>query len=298
MTAQPPTRPLVAALLRGELERVRPLLAEGVDPNAAWLDGDRETPLMVAAGSGFEEAVGWLLAAGADPSIRDAQGRTACIWAAEVQNTKLAERLWQAQTGRPAGDLRASDLSPTRLDEVETPLTRAQDYLVLRAVSSRYTEDGRFLALASVGIRADAQQAISADNNRAVDTGPYLLCRRLSLPQEARARPTNPLARSRPVERIPQSQLLVLCHLPTTTTDPGRSLSQQHDPHFRGYATISDLFAPEAEDKARAAALAEPGRVSLVQQEEVCTCYEGWLEHYETLVKTAEAWQASGKKET
>jgi len=297
MESHTPTRPLIAAIARREIDRVRPLLEQGVDPNATWFDGDKETALMVAAGFGFEEVVELLLAAGADASMRDSWGRTACIWAAEGHHVRLAERLWQAQTGRPPAKLTRRDLPPTQLDSIETPLTSSQEYLVLYAV--RFNHHGkrivRFMGLSADANRDAALQRISDDNNRMVETGPYLLCRRLPITDEPLRRPTNPLALSIESYRLSKRQLLVLAHLPTATTSPGRPISQQHDPWFRGWATIGAVFPEKTEARAREAALAMPGRTSLVQLVDVCTCYEGWVESHEGLVENRGDLQVSGE---
>jgi ankyrin repeat protein len=53
---------------------VRWLLEQGADPNDRWSHWDAEvTPLHLAAAQGHAEMVRLLLAAGADPSIRDSK---------------------------------------------------------------------------------------------------------------------------------------------------------------------------------------------------------------------------------
>jgi len=49
------------------------------------------------------------------------------------------------------------------------------------------------------------------------------------------------------------------------------------------------------EAKAKQAALAMPGRTSLVQLVDVCTCYEGWVESHEGLVENHGDLQVSGE---
>lgn len=297
IASQTPTRPLIAAISRREIDRVQPLLEQGVDPNATWFDGDKETALMVAAGFGFRDVVELLLAAGADPSARDIWGRTACIWAAEGCHFGLAEHLWQAQTGKPLAQLTHQDLIPTRLDNIETPLTSPQPYLVLYA--THFDQDGirhvRFMGLGAAINHNAALQRISGDNNRMVETGPYLLCRRLRITDEPLSRPTNPLAFSLESYRLSPPRLLVLAHQPTASTSPGRSISQQHAPCFRGWAAISSIFSETAEAEARKAVLKVHGRASLVQLIDVCTCYEGWVESHKTLEKNHGDLRVSGK---
>lgn len=232
MESHTPTRPLIAAIARREVDRVRPLLEQGVDPNATWFDGDQETALMVAAGFGFEEVVELLIAAGADASMRDSWGRTACIWAAEGHHVRLAEHLWQAQTGRSPAKLTRQDLLPTKLDGIETPLTSSQNFLVLYAVRHENHGKGlvRFLGLGADANRDAVLKRISDDNNRMIKTGSYLLCRRLRIPDEALRRPTNPLAVAIESYRLSTRQLLVLAHF--------RRLRQVRDVRSRSSTTL------------------------------------------------------------
>jgi ankyrin repeat protein len=59
---------------RNDVPAVRWLLERGADPNARWAHWDAEvTPLHMAAWGGGEEVARLLLAAGADPSIRDSK---------------------------------------------------------------------------------------------------------------------------------------------------------------------------------------------------------------------------------
>src|SRR3989442_186900 len=73
--------PLLDAALRGDLQQVRSLLADGADPNSR--DSDGVTPLMqtvniVTDHKGVAEL---LLQKGADPNAQDSSGRTALILA-------------------------------------------------------------------------------------------------------------------------------------------------------------------------------------------------------------------------
>ncbi|XP_078688555.1 uncharacterized protein LOC144920321 isoform X3 [Branchiostoma floridae x Branchiostoma belcheri] len=65
---------LVRAAEKGDTDRVKQLLAEGVNPNAAgrW----QRTALYLAAGNGHHETVSALLTAGADVNTRDQKQRT------------------------------------------------------------------------------------------------------------------------------------------------------------------------------------------------------------------------------
>src|SRR5579884_4053132 len=67
------------AVAESDVERVRELLAEGVDVNAR--DEDGATPLHYAGGERDSEIVRLLLEAGADLSLVDRQGQTAYDWA-------------------------------------------------------------------------------------------------------------------------------------------------------------------------------------------------------------------------
>jgi uncharacterized protein len=67
------------------------LVAATGDPNALQKQG--YTPLMIAAGNGFVEAVDVLLAAGADRSVKQAAGKSAADLARERGHNDLAKRL-------------------------------------------------------------------------------------------------------------------------------------------------------------------------------------------------------------
>ncbi len=62
------------AAVRGDVEEVKRLLAEGTDPNV--VDRDYDTPLHLAADASQAEAVSVLLQAGADPNARCRDGDT------------------------------------------------------------------------------------------------------------------------------------------------------------------------------------------------------------------------------
>lgn len=67
------------------------LVAATGDPNALQKQG--YTPLMIAAGNGFVDAVDVLLAAGADRSLKQAEGKSAADLARERGHHDLAKRL-------------------------------------------------------------------------------------------------------------------------------------------------------------------------------------------------------------
>jgi len=61
---------LLAASLRGNLQIIRDILSQGIDPNIRNQAGF--TPLILAINSGKKESVELLLENGADPNMRDA----------------------------------------------------------------------------------------------------------------------------------------------------------------------------------------------------------------------------------
>jgi TonB family protein len=98
------------AFAQGNIEGARVLLDHGADPNKTWcsryaeLDSDlgekpgcswdcQLTPLMVGAAAGAGEFVRLLLAAGADPALRDRKGRSALDFAKRYQHPEIVARL-------------------------------------------------------------------------------------------------------------------------------------------------------------------------------------------------------------
>jgi ankyrin repeat protein len=85
----------------GRSDLVRLLLEHGADPNARTIPGIEsvnfwrdartrgETPLHRAAAFASEETIAMLLAAGADPAIRDANDDSAVSWASWHKRSKL-----------------------------------------------------------------------------------------------------------------------------------------------------------------------------------------------------------------
>ena len=86
---------LLAAVIAGDTNRVRSLLAEGANPNAT---GRGRSALIWAAFWNHPEVAQLLLGSGANLSQRDANGFTALMWANERGYTQLAELL-QRQSG-------------------------------------------------------------------------------------------------------------------------------------------------------------------------------------------------------
>jgi ankyrin repeat protein len=78
----------------GEVYPVEALLEAGVDPDRRQ---DDLTPLMAAALDGQDDVVDLLLAAGADPGLKDADDWTAADWAEAAGHLLLASRLARAE---------------------------------------------------------------------------------------------------------------------------------------------------------------------------------------------------------
>ena len=70
---------------------VRKLLEAGANPNLALPSG--ETPLMVAARSGYPDVVEQLLVKGANPNVHGARGQTALMWAVSQQHPDVVKVL-------------------------------------------------------------------------------------------------------------------------------------------------------------------------------------------------------------
>jgi ankyrin repeat protein len=83
---------LLAAVKRGDADRVRALLAE--QPEAVNAKGkDGRTPLLLAVDAGEEEVVDALLEAGADATVADKSGATPLALALEAGFDEIARRL-------------------------------------------------------------------------------------------------------------------------------------------------------------------------------------------------------------
>ena len=92
--AQQGWNPLMYAAWRGNRDRVRKILQDGVDVNATDTDG--HTALSRAAWRGFDDIVSDLLAAGADPGIYQEGGFTALAWAAQEGHIDVVRTLLTA----------------------------------------------------------------------------------------------------------------------------------------------------------------------------------------------------------
>lgn len=85
---------LMAFAYRGEEALAEDLLARGAEPDAR--DADGYTALMYAANQGHHGCVRSLLAHGASPNAADEQGSTPLMFAAQHGHTRIAKRLLDA----------------------------------------------------------------------------------------------------------------------------------------------------------------------------------------------------------
>jgi ankyrin repeat protein len=86
---------------RNDVRAVEWLLDHGADPNARWLHWDAEvTPLHMAAWSGSTEIARTLLAAGADPTIRDSKHDGGAIDWAEYFGWPALRQLLEAHVAK------------------------------------------------------------------------------------------------------------------------------------------------------------------------------------------------------
>src|SRR5690606_22903261 len=98
------TDKLVAAAAQDDVNAVRALLRQGVDPNGE-ADGE-QTPLMAACRTPGTEVIGVLLQAGADPDKRDKNGMTALMIAVSSGRADVAKQLLAAGVDRGVRDLK------------------------------------------------------------------------------------------------------------------------------------------------------------------------------------------------
>ena len=93
--------PVALAARRGHLAVLRLLLENGAMNAPEGDPRDAPSALMEAASAGQQEAVALLLEHGADPSLRDPEGRTAADHATAGGHSDLARRLYtDAETER------------------------------------------------------------------------------------------------------------------------------------------------------------------------------------------------------
>src|SRR5882724_2269772 len=123
---------LTRAVADGDAEAVRALLAEGADANKATSGG--QTPLILAIVFRHAHILPLLLAAGADPQLRDSLGLNAIDWAERRGFTEGASLLAQSQSAKPNTPASAPSTEPTVPNpsvsrSVETPVTKTPEQL-------------------------------------------------------------------------------------------------------------------------------------------------------------------------
>lgn len=79
---------------RRDLEWVGHLLNKGADPNIGDSKGD--TPMIIAARIGFDEAVNYMLVMKAKPDVTNRLGETALIVAVQARQPRIVEMLLKA----------------------------------------------------------------------------------------------------------------------------------------------------------------------------------------------------------
>jgi ankyrin repeat protein len=92
-----------------ELDWVGFLLNKGADPNIGDANGD--TPLIISAGIGFEEAAAYMLAKGAKVDAINRRGETALAVAVQQRQPRLVELLLKAGANPDKAD-RVSGYTP------------------------------------------------------------------------------------------------------------------------------------------------------------------------------------------
>ena len=148
--------PVQKAVLAGDTDRVKQLLASGVDVNqrGSHATTNGGTLLHFAAKLGDEEMVRFLLGVGADVTAKDDSGETAFDVAVGYREPKIAQLLKERQTGKTA---------PVAA-KISAPLSREEvDRIVAEAMAAR-----RKTAL-PVAIRSDVDTPAYKSAERADD---------------------------------------------------------------------------------------------------------------------------------
>jgi ankyrin repeat protein len=113
------TTPLMAAAREGHADAVG-LLVVAKSPLNSKSDPDGYTPLIEAAKAGHAEVVKRLLAAGADPKIKDRVGRSALAWAADYPEVAalLGGSAAPSKPAAPAVSADAKEKARQKLEEL------------------------------------------------------------------------------------------------------------------------------------------------------------------------------------
>lgn len=88
------TAPIMLAASAGQADKVSELLAEGASPDAR--DANGQTVLMIAASAGHYETVRRLLIGGATKDLKDNNGKTALDLATEHRHVDLIALMREA----------------------------------------------------------------------------------------------------------------------------------------------------------------------------------------------------------
>jgi ankyrin repeat protein len=118
--------PLIISINRRDPEWTGFLLNQGADPNLAAQKGG-DTPLILAARIGFDDAVQWLIGLGAKVDGTNKMGETALITAVQQRQTRIVQILLAAGADPDKSDA-AAGYSAREYAERDT---RARDILQL-----------------------------------------------------------------------------------------------------------------------------------------------------------------------
>ena len=123
--------PLCAATIWGHEEVVQLLLDAGCDPNVRNDDGTSSTALHAAAFQEHGKILHMLLAAGANGTLQDSAGRTACDFAS------ISDALWPLFAARGFTRTAKAELSETRvIRKVDVEEEKDEDALKNEGVAS------------------------------------------------------------------------------------------------------------------------------------------------------------------